>query len=284
MTVRNLHQDFLGQCRNVYSDGEAAAITSIIFECVTGLYKSDIILNPDRILSEEENIRLQQCLKEVLDHRPVQYITNEAWFHQMKLHVCEDVLIPRPETEQLVEITICFLNDRQEQRVIDIGTGSGCIPVVIKWNVPSAQVTAIDVSEAALRIAEKNATEHKTEICFLQNNFLNVEEWKKLGVYDVIVSNPPYIPLQEKDSLDKNVQFYEPHLALFVDDESPLLFYEKIALFGKEHLAKSGEIFMEVHEKYANAVSDYFRNNGYETKTIKDMFGKFRIVTAIHCP
>ena len=284
MTVRILHQEFLIQCRNVYSDGEAAAITSIIFECVTGLFKSDIIVNPDRTLSEEENVRLQHCLNEVLKQKPVQYITNEAWFYQMKFHVCEDVLIPRPETEQLVEMAINFLNARQEQNVLDIGTGSGCIPVAVKWNLPSANVTAIDVSEAALRIAAKNATEHKVDIVFLQNDFLDLEEWKKLSVYDAIVSNPPYIPRNEMDLLDKNVQAYEPHLALFVDDESPLLFYEKIALFGKEHLVKSGEIFMEVHEQYATAVSDYFRNNGYETKIVKDLFGKFRIVTAIHCP
>lgn len=284
MTVRNLHQDFLRQCREIYSDGEAAAITAIIFECITGLYKSDIILYPERILPSEQKKRLQECLEEVLQQKPVQYITKEAWFHNMKLHVCEDVLIPRPETEQLVEMVIHFLKNKDHQHVLDIGTGSGCIPIAIKWNVPAAVVNAIDVSNAALGIAEKNAAEHKVEINFMQNNFLNFKEWKKLGVYDVIVSNPPYIPFHEKDSLEKNVQLYEPPLALFVEDETPLIFYEKIALFGKEHLADNGGIFMEVHEKYATAVSDYFRNNGYETNVSQDIFGKPRIVQAIHFP
>lgn len=283
MTARILHREFLQQCRSVYTDGEAAAITSIIFECFTGLYKSDIIMFPERILPDTQQAKLKECLKEVLSHKPVQYITGEAWFHNLKLSVSPDVLIPRPETEQLAELVIDFIKDKTNQKILDIGTGSGCIPVAIKYFVPHCSVTAIDISEAALKIARKNAMDHRVDIEFLERDFLDMDTWKSFGALDAIVSNPPYIPFGEKETLHRNVQDHEPGMALFVDDDDPLLFYEKIVLFAKTHLAKNGQLFTEVHEKFSKQVAAYMENNGFSTCILKDIFGKDRIVTATHC-
>lgn len=282
MTAKVLHRELLQQCKTIYNDGEAAAITSIIFECVTGLYKSDIIMRPERILPEQQQLRIKECISEVLTQKPVQYITGEAWFDNLKLHVTEDVLIPRPETEQLAEMAIEFLKDREGTCVLDIGTGSGCIPISLKYHLPQCEIMAIDISAGALQIARHNAREHNVEIDFKEIDFLDRAQWKKLPVFDAIVSNPPYIPLQEKPTLQKNVQLFEPAIALFVPDESPLLFYEHIALFAKDHLAPDGQLFMEVHEKYAREAGDYFRNNGYLVNIVRDLFGKDRIITATH--
>ena len=238
---------------------------------------------PERILPDNQQAKLKECLQDVLAFKPVQYITGEAWFHNLKLSVSPAVLIPRPETEQLAELVIDFIKDSNQHKVLDIGTGSGCIPVAIKYFVPQCSITALDSSDAALKVARKNAQDHRVDIEFLQWDFLDMNKWNQLGTFDVIVSNPPYIPFQEKETLHRNVQEYEPAMALFVEDDTPLLFYEKIALFAKSHLAKKGQLFMEVHEKFSNQVAGYLENNGYSTCILKDIFGKDRIVSATHC-
>jgi release factor glutamine methyltransferase len=188
-------------------------------------------------------------------------------------------LIPRPETEELVMAATNFMH-QEDLSVLDIGTGSGCIAIAVKKNKGKAQVTAIDISKAALSIARANAMHQQTEIEFLETNFLIENNWKQLHSYDVIISNPPYIPENEKKLLDKNVAEYEPHDALFVAVAEPLIFYKKISAFGKTHLNKSGKIFMETHMDFAGQVAVYFRQEGYNAEILKDMFGKDRIVVA----
>ncbi len=164
--------------------------------------------------------------------------------------------------------------------IIDIGTGSGCIAILLKKELTNANITAIDISEKALEVAKKNSSELNAEINFFQIDFLNEEEWNSLKKYDIIVSNPPYIPIKEKETLAKNVTDYEPELALFVENNDPYIFYKKIAEFAKTHLQTNGKIYVEVHEDYAREVKSIFTNAGFEAEIKKDIYGKERMVKA----
>ena len=279
MTIKELYRNFLLQLQKIYSLSEATTITNWVFEKAVSLKRSDIIKNPGKIITPVADASIQNILQQLLQHKPVQYVLGEAWFYHMKLKVNEHVLIPRPETEELVEQLI---KDRKSKltdpKILDIGTGSGCIPVAIKKNLPASLVTAIDISESAIALAAENAVLHNTHINFKQLDFLNEKNWDTLPLFDIIISNPPYIPLNEKDKLGKNVSLYEPHVALFVPNKTPLIFYEKIAAFGTSNLKPSGKIYLETHEDYAEKVAALFRKD-YETVTVKkDMQGKERMI------
>jgi release factor glutamine methyltransferase len=226
---------------------------------------------------------LQNYLQQLLQHKPVQYVLNEAWFYKMKFFVNENVLIPRPETEELVEWIIKDVRCTMANvycSILDIGTGSGCIPISLKRGLHNANVTAIDVSEKALQIAKKNAEELDAEIDFLQIDFLDESKWKALPQFDIIVSNPPYIPFREKEKLAKNVTAFEPGVALFVEDKNPFIFYEKIVTLAKNHLKQKGKIYVEVNEEYAESIKVIFENAGFISEIKKDMYGKERMVSA----
>ncbi len=281
MTTNQQYRNFLQQLQTIFSLNEATVITDWVFESVAGIERFEIIKNPGLLLSTTVIGQLNKALTALLQHKPVQYVLGEAWFYKMKLTVNEHVLIPRPETEELVKLVVdqaMLANARPS--ILDIGTGSGCIAIAVKKNMPEATVTAIDVSRDALKIAKENAAVQQTAIDFLAVDFLAEKQWNNLPKFDCIISNPPYIPLNEKDKLDINVTAFEPHQALFVPDNSPLLFYEKIAAFGKTHLNPTGTIFMETHEDFAKKTAALFANN-YKTVSIKkDLFGKERMVTA----
>lgn len=213
-----------------------------------------------------------------MTHKPVQYVLNEAWFGGMKFFVDENVLIPRPETEELVEWIVAESGDKKT--LLDIGTGSGCIPATLKKKLPQIAVTSIDISARALSVAEANAKTLGADVSLIQMDFLNRQQWSSLGSFDVIVSNPPYIALGEKDEMDKNVTDFEPHVALFVPDEDPLVFYRMIAEFGRIHLAAEGRIYMELNEALGFACTELFRGQGYETELRKDLQGKERMLKA----
>jgi release factor glutamine methyltransferase len=280
MTVNDLYRKFLRELSEVYPRGEAAGICSIVFEHFAGITRSAVIKEPARILDAGVVAMMNKHLEALLQHMPVQYITGEAWFCDMQLKVSPAVLIPRPETEELVREVLAFIAQKQNAAVLDIGTGSGCIAIAIKKNAAGASVDAIDISTAALDIARENAAAQKTTIRFRETDILDINSWQALASYDVIVSNPPYIPVSEKQSLHKNVTAYEPHRALFVADAEPLLFYKQIAAIGKGHLQAGGKIFMETHADYAVQVASFFRENGYDAVVLKDMFEKNRMVTA----
>ncbi len=284
MTVQKIYRHFLTSLKEIYSHNEAAKITDMIFEWAVGISKSDLLVNPDRQINSSAIQQLNNVLIKLLQHIPVQYIIGEAWFYKLKLKVSPAVLIPRPETEELVLEILNHLKVNTQSTVLDVGTGSGCIAIAIKKNAPQTTVSAIDISNEALQIAKENAARQEVAVSFLQLNFLEENSWKTLPFYDVIVSNPPYIPDNEKDLIDKNVTAHEPHTALFVPIESPLIFYEKIAVFCKTHLNKNGKIFMETHEEFAESVARLFDETGYQSEIKKDMFGKDRMVMATHCP
>lgn len=295
MTIEQSYKNFIEQLKDIYEEREAENIADWIFES-EGIKRIDRITNKQKPLDQLSK-QINQKLQQLLEHKPVQYVLEEAWFYKMKLFVNGHVLIPRPETEELVEWVIEDVRSRMYDvrskkpanikhqrsdivRIIDVGTGSGCIAIGLKKELPNAEVFAIDVSGDGLSVATKNATNQKTEIIFLQIDFLNEHSWQSLKSFDIIVSNPPYIPEQEKVKLDKNVIDYEPHVALFVDDNDPFIFYEKIASFADEHLKARGKIYVEVHEDYAYEVQKIFEEKNVTTEIRKDIYGRERMIKA----
>lgn len=277
--IKELYRNFLLQLQKIYSLDEATNITDWVFEKTASLKRTDIIKNPNKVITPVADQLIQGKLQELLTHKPVQYVLGEAWFYHMKLKVNEDVLIPRPETEELVEQLIKDRKSRlTDPAILDIGTGSGCIPIAIKKYLPAAIISGMDISEKAIALAKENAVLHNAHINFFHLDFLNEKNWCSLPMFDIIISNPPYIPLKEKEKLDKNVTSFEPHLALFVPDKSPLIFYEKIAAFGKTNLLPKGMIYLETHEDRAKEVANLFMKD-YQTVMIKkDTYGKERMV------
>ena len=278
MTFREIFSNYTTALQALYSKGEASAITHIIFNHFAGLSKSQLAVSGDKIPDTATAAALQESLEKLLKHIPVQYITGEAWFYNLKFRVNDQVLIPRPETEELVQEVVNYLKGTQGKTILDIGTGSGCIPISIKKNVADAEIISIDISVGALQTAAENAAENNVAIDFREMNFLDEETYHSLPVFDVIISNPPYIRENDKDSLDKNVILHEPHLALFVTQNDPLLFYRKIFSFAKEHLTETGKIFLEVHEDYAKETAGIFNEGNYLTEIKKDMQGKERMI------
>jgi len=284
MTIKKQYQFFLQQLRTIYTLNEATIITDWVMESIAGIERFEVLKNPDNQFSAIILQHLNIALTALLQHKPVQYVTGEAWFYNIKFKVDENVLIPRPETAELVQLVIDEVKTSENSAVtiLDIGTGSGCIAISLKKNLPAITIAAIDVSDKALIIAKENAITQKVEIDFIQLDFLNEDEWLALPTFDIIISNPPYIPLNEKDKLDKNVTAFEPHQALFVQDNSPLLFYEKIAAFASTHLNKNGKIFMETHEDFARETAALFVKYFSTSEVKKDLFGKQRMVVVTY--
>ncbi|HRP58341.1 peptide chain release factor N(5)-glutamine methyltransferase [Agriterribacter sp.] len=289
---------------SIYDRREAENIAALVIEKITGLQRMDRSLNRDHFLPEEQETLLLHYSRLLLQHRPIQYVLGEAWFYGMPLFVDEHVLIPRPETEELVE---WMVKDEKEFQVsgyrlqvsgyrsqvtgyrlqgtgerpaiLDIGTGSGCMAIALKKNIPESEVYAIDVSSEALAVAQQNAKNLQADIRFLQVDFLNTAHRNALPLFDIIASNPPYIPVKDKKEMHKNVLDHEPHTALFVEDNDPLLFYSAIAAFATLHLRAGGSIYTEIHETMGEAVKHVFTQQGFEDTVIrKDMQGKDRMV------
>ena len=281
MTTGEIYNDFRNKLTTIYDNREAENISDWVFENVTGLKKWERRENQNNQLAETDSEKIKTYLQELLKHKPVQYVLHEAWFYRRKFYVNENVLIPRPETEELVEWIISdFKKEKHSKRIniIDIGTGSGCIPVSLKKELPETSITAIDVSDKALSVSKKNAKELDATIDFFEADFLNENEWKMLSQYNIIVSNPPYIPLNEKQVLGKNVTDFEPGIALFVENNDPFIFYKKIAGFAKSHLKESGKIYVEVHEEYAKEVGRIFESAGFLVEIKNDIYGKQRMI------
>ncbi|MDB5202474.1 MAG: prmC [Ferruginibacter sp.] len=283
MSAKAKYRDLQTQIGAFYPADEASAITAILFEWATGISRQQLNIFPDEEISLDAAWKIDEGLKKLQQHQPIQYVTGEAWFYRLKFRVSPAVLIPRPETEELVLEVLAELQNRSASTIIDIGTGSGCIGVAIKKNSISTNVAAIDISETALSMAKENADANEVTIGFQQVDFLDESARDKLPVYDIIVSNPPYIPQKEKLTMDEHVAAHEPALALFVPDNQPLVFYEAIAEFGQTHLAENGKVFLETHEDFAGAVAEHFNQRGYTALVKKDLFEKTRMVLATRC-
>jgi len=280
MTVQEAYKTLLFQLFEIYSNREAALIANLVIENITGLSKIDRIINKDFQLSYVENTSLINLTEKLLAHMPVQYVINECWFGSNKFYIDENVLIPRPETEELTEwITNDIKKSGENIKILDIGTGSGCIPITLKSKLSKTEIYALDISESALIVAAKNAENLNTTINFIHTDFLDEKNWD-IGQFDIIVSNPPYIKASEKEEMQKNVVYYEPHLALFVEDDDPLLFYRKIAKFGIEHLRKNGNIYVEINESLGQETKKCFESFNYAVELKKDLQNKDRMLKA----
>ncbi|MBS1751377.1 MAG: peptide chain release factor N(5)-glutamine methyltransferase [Bacteroidetes bacterium] len=263
----------------IYDQREAGNISDIVVEKITGLKRIDRLLMQDKDLTPPQIQLLHLYTEKLIGHEPLQYVLQEAWFYGMSLYVDRNVLIPRPETEELAEWIIT--EQKNAKTILDIGTGSGCIAIAIKKSLPSAEVWAIDISHSALIVAQKNAQIQKTEINFRQADILQEISESSFPKFDIIVSNPPYIPASGEKEMRKNVIQFEPHEALFVSDDSPLKFYSSIARFATTNLKANGEVYVEIHEDLADGVKNIFTTAGLSNIFIrKDMQGKNRMIKA----
>jgi release factor glutamine methyltransferase len=265
-----------------YGDAEAGNISDLVMEKITGWEKRERIENktvPFSVMQEKLFYEMQGRL---INHEPVQYVTGEAWFCGMKFRVDPSVLIPRPETEELVDWIYRDLKEKISSiKLLDVGTGSGCIAISLRKKLAKLETWACDTSSESLMMARTNADELQALVDFIELDFLSEEEQKQLPVFDMIVSNPPYIPISERDEMSRHVKDFEPEIALFVPDNDALIFYRAIAAFGKNHLSENGAVYLEIHESLGSAVMALLEENGYRHVELKkDMQGKDRMVKA----
>lgn len=275
-------QAFVQNLSQIYDAGEARSIARIVFEDALRIKNTDSFVQ----LTPTQNDILNNVQRRLLRHEPVQYILGQADFYGLKFKVTPAVLIPRQETEELVAWileTIYTTFDRKDMQVLDIGTGSGCIPITLKKKLPALGVSALDISPEALTVARENAALNHVQINLSQGNILNRSSWKILENFDIIISNPPYIPLRETKLMPKHVTEFEPGLALFVGDENPLVFYNAIADFAKSHLIAGGFLFFECNEFNAQEVVEMLENKGFKNIILqKDINGHDRMIRANH--
>jgi release factor glutamine methyltransferase len=239
----------------------------------------DFALRPEKELSSIEIEKFESAIHRLSLHEPIQYIIGETEFLGLKFKVDEHVLIPRPETEELVQ---WLLDDIRESKnpsnlkILDIGTGSGCIAISLAKNLPNAEIFALDISEKALKTAKENAGLNKVKVNFIQADILNLEALA--GKFDIIVSNPPYVREMEKTEMHRNVLENEPDLALYVKDTDPLIFYKKITKLAEESLIKEGNLYFEINQYLANETEEILKNFGFKTGLKKDIFGNYRML------
>ena len=283
MTFREIYTAYLSELTPAYGAGEAQAITDLVLESLAGISRPGMPEYAQKVPNEKMLSLLFSSLEKIKSHTPVQHVIGFAWFYGIKFKVNEHVLIPRPETEELVLEAISYLKISPEKKVLDIGTGSGCIPISIKKHIPAAQITSVDISEDALQVAAENATANNVEIDFRKIDFLNEENWNLLSTYDIIISNPPYIPQEEEKEMDPHVTMHEPALALFVPQNDPLLFYKKIRQFADSHLNKEGRIFLEIHRDFGKETAAIFQEEKYAAVLKKDMSENDRMVIVSRC-
>jgi len=263
---------------DVYSSRELQSLTMIICKDLLGLDEVDIYLRKDIKLSENQHHLLEETVGRMQRHEPIQYIRGAADFYGLVFHVEPGVLIPRPETEELVDLIL--KENSGEVRVLDIGTGSGCIAISLAKYLPDGQVEAWDVSEKALAVAHRNAEELGVDVHFSLVDVLTAVSGK--NTYDIIVSNPPYIGEKEKEVMEQNVLNWEPELALFVPDNDPLRFYRRIAQLGVDMLLPGGRLYFEINQAYGSETIELLNMLNYKNvRLIKDLFGNNRMVTAV---
>ncbi|HVW15594.1 MAG TPA: peptide chain release factor N(5)-glutamine methyltransferase [Mucilaginibacter sp.] len=297
---KDVFQTFRQALANLYDINETDSLSRMAMEEVTGFSSSKIKAFPELELSESQVKAIQNTLTELKTGKPIQYILGHTEFYGLTFKVNPSVLIPRPETEELVEWIISSVGSSKlaASRILDIGTGSGCIAVSLKKNLPEFDVTAIDISGSALQTAKENAELNKVDIKFGKDDILNLKseiEHSKLRSplahlektnnsekFDIIVSNPPYVTLADKQQMHTNVTDFEPHTALFVPENDQLIFYKAIADFASGHLEKNGLLFFEINENYGEQIVELLNTTSFNNIELrKDLSGKNRMIRAI---
>ena len=291
MLLKNYKTIFISELTSIYDEVEVESFFYLSLEKLHNLKRIDLALQPNFELTESEVDNWNNILDDLKSQKPIQYILGETEFYGLPFLVNENVLIPRPETEELVQLIIVEsqMIKKETIRILDIGTGSGCIAVSLAKNLPNAQVFAIDVSEEALRVAKKNAETNQVNINFIQTNILETNNLAQLltfnqqptTAFDVIVSNPPYVRHLEKEEIKKNVLDYEPHLALFVEDNDALLFYRKIAQLSKTSLTQNGKLYFEINQYLGKETVELLEELEYENiKLLKDIYDNDRMIVS----
>ncbi|MGQ7867942.1 peptide chain release factor N(5)-glutamine methyltransferase [Sunxiuqinia sp. sy24] len=268
------------ELNGLYHEGEIESLIRIIFEKLRHYTLSDLMLKENVVLSERESQEIKQIVARLKKQEPIQYILGETEFYGLTFKVSPNVLIPRPETEELVD---WILKSRQTTapRILDVGTGSGCIPISLKKHWPKAEILACDISEDALDVARENAGLNKTEVAFFHLNILNPLLPESFGGIDILVSNPPYVTESEKEVMSNLVLNNEPARALFVPDEDPLVFYQALATFALKHLRDGGQLFLEINEAFGKESEALLKESGFSNVTLrKDINGKNRMIFA----
>lgn len=298
MTLKELQLYFLENLKNLYPKEEIQNFFYLLTEHQLQFKKVDILLNANKELPTFELDFFYNAFAELKQEKPIQYILGETEFYGLPFKVNKDVLIPRPETEELVSWIIEEIKDirrktkderqktgNQKINILDIGTGSGCIPISLAKNLPNATIYALDVSKKALAIAKQNAKLNNVDIQFIEQDILSSNVMlslsKHLSKFDIIVSNPPYVRNLEKQEIKNNVLKNEPHLALFVEDDNPLLFYDKISDIAKQQLTKNGLLFFEINQYLGNETVELLKSKGFTDIVLrKDLFGNDRMLRA----
>ncbi|MEO5603151.1 MAG: peptide chain release factor N(5)-glutamine methyltransferase [Cyclobacteriaceae bacterium] len=282
-----LFQEIVGRIRIPEDPQEIDSLAYLLFECVLGISKTDVMAGKEINLSQDQALKLQQSIVRINDFEPVQYVVGEAFFYGRKFTVNPAVLIPRPETEELIRVVVEYKNSLTEfnpartLRVLDIGTGSGCIAISLFHETSPAEVYATDVSTDSLAVAAQNAESLHAEIHLLQHDIL--KDALTIKDMDVLVSNPPYVRKNERENMNRNVIDYEPHLALFVPDDEPLIFYSAIVKQSQKILNPHGLLVVEINEKFGKEVLQLFVSHGFkDVVVIRDVNRKDRIVRGIN--
>jgi release factor glutamine methyltransferase len=281
-TVGEVFGQFKEHLKGLYEANELQAVSLFALNELTGKSKAQLKAFPETALTATQSEELTQVLLKLATGLPVQYAIGRTEFYGLPFNVTPDVLIPRPETEELVEWILQEAADRQwyAPQIIDIGTGSGCIAIALQKNLPRSAVSAIDISEAALQVAKANASLNEVPVNFIQANILD-KRYSPFEKSNIIVSNPPYVTQQDRQLMHNRVTDFEPHMALFVPRENPLLFYKAIADFALQHLAKDGLLFFEINESLGSETVDMLENKGFNHVNLrKDMPGKDRMIKA----
>lgn len=282
MTILELKTLFTENLSSHFTTSEGAELYSIFIEKELGYNKFQQRQSENEILSEKQIENFRALISELKTGKPFQQILGETEFYGLKFFVDEHILIPRPETEELLELAIEKIKARSLKseviKILDIGTGSGIIPIVLKKHFPQAEVSAIDFSEKALKTAKRNADFHEVEINFIHQDYLNADLTE---IYDVIISNPPYIGMEEEVEIADSVKEFEPKMALFSPTSNALIFYEKIAKDCENHLAKNGLVFLEINQKLGNETRELFVDVLSEVELLKDISGNERFVWGV---
>ena len=274
MTLQDFKLKMISELSSIYENDELNSIFNLISEEYLKIPRSKILLADEIDLDNDKETLFFSSLDRLKTNEPIQYILGKTSFMDLEFKVNSSVLIPRPETEELVRLIL--EEDLDGKEILDIGTGSGCIAISLAKKLPNAKITALDISKDALNVAKENAELNNVEIKFINADIFQYQSDIK---YDVIVSNPPYVCESEKPFMKQNVLGFEPDLALFVEDINPVIYYEAISWFSKNYLNKKGKLFLEINENYKNRLMLLFRDN-FSVEIIKDISGKYRFCVA----
>lgn len=276
ITVGEMSRTLQAKLSPIYGSGEARAMTRLIFHSLKGWSLTDMVIHEDNPLSDYIIEKINDITSRLLNHEPIQYILGEAYFYGMNLKVDRSTLIPRPETEQLVDIIVKD-NNLPDLKVIDIATGSGAIAIALGRNLKFPEVSALDISENALNTARENASALHANVNFFHADIFTY--MPRSDSFDIIVSNPPYIDESEKSGMDRNVLDYEPHSALFVPDDNPLIFYSRIAEIAKEALKQNGKLYLEINPRHAGELQTLLNHESFaDISIIKDINNRQRFI------